>query len=179
MGGANLPALARAPSLPRARPDGTRADRSHPPSLAMLPLALPSPSYHRPSSPSAVIHRSHARGVPHALLPSPVDDLPDELVELVLDCLHGRDLARAECVSVRLRRLCERDGDARWSRALARDFGDAFAPPPERRRSLPSGAMKREYRCAAETLRAIALGRAGAGFERPRTAVGTRIYGFA
>jgi len=145
----------------------------------MRSLALPSPSYHRPSSPSAVIQRSHVRGALQALLPSPVDDLPDELVELVLDCLNGRDLARAECVSKRLRRLCERDGDARWRRALARDFGDGFAPPQERQ-SIPTGAMKREYRRALETLRAIALGTSGTWFgESPRRALGTSVYGFA
>jgi len=40
--------------------------------------------------------------------------------------------------------------------------------------------MKREYRRALETLRAIALGTSGTWFgESPRRALGTSVYGFA
>lgn len=131
----------------------------------------------RPASPvlgsSTVIprHRStHAKPLATCAL---VDELPDELVELVLDHLCGTDLARAECVSRRLRRLALRD-DGRWRDALRRDFGDAFAPPQGV--AVPRGALKAEYKRAVETLKAIVTGRYGECDSRTRVRVGTRIY---
>jgi len=96
-----------------------------------------------------VIHPRHCR----TMLKFEV--LPDELVELVLDALHGDDLARCECACKRLRDLA--GDDQRWLRALARDFGESFAPPVGA--SFPKGAMKLQYAKCRETLRAIVRGR--------------------
>lgn len=62
--------------------------------------------------------------------------LPDELVELVLDALHGDDLARCECSCKRLRELA--GNDQRW---LVRWLGILV-----RVSRLPSEPLSREVR---------------------------------
>lgn len=100
--------------------------------------------------------------------------LPDELVELVLDALHGDDLARCECSCKRLRELA--GNDQQWLRALARDFGPSFAPAVGA--SFPRGAMKLQYAKCRETLRAIVRGRHDAtqGLVPGFKPGGTRIF---
>jgi len=150
-------ALASAPASARAR-DAPATARD-----------VPS---HRTSQ--LVIHPRHALGVAPREL-SIIDRLPDDVVGLVLDRLSGADLARAECVSKRMRELARRDDDCRWRDALARDFGPTFAPVPDA--SVPTGAMKLEYVRVRETLRAIVTGRSARdGSVAPTPALGTRIF---
>jgi hypothetical protein len=115
-----------------------------------------------------VIHPRHCRSMLE------LEVLPDELVELVLDALHGDDLARCECACKRLRELA--GNDQRWLRALARDFGASFAPPVGA--SFPRGAMKLQYAKCRETLRAIVRGRHDAthGLVPGFKPGGTRIF---
>lgn len=121
-----------------------------------------------------MIHPRHALGVAPREL-SIIDRLPDDVVGLVLDRLSGADLARAECVSKRMRELARRDDDRRWRASLARDFGPTFAPVPDA--SVPTGAMKLEYVRVRETLRAIVTGRSARdGSVAPTPALGTRIF---
>jgi hypothetical protein len=105
-----------------------------------------------------------------------IDALPDDMVEIILDHCTGVDLARAECVCTRLLSLA-RCSERRWRDALARDFGQQFAPPPGFERRLPKGSMKREYVACRETLRAIVRGcsKAPDGCA-PNFALGTRVY---
>lgn len=116
-----------------------------------------------------VIHPRHCRSTLE------FEVLPDELVELVLDKLHGDDLARCECACKRLRELAA-GNDQRWLRALTRDFGDSFAPPVGA--SFPKGAMKLQYAKCRETLRAIVRGRHDAtqGLVPGFKPGGTRIF---
>ena len=148
-------------------------------SSAKLSSAL---SYSRRQALAPQLQPRHARG--QASPPSkahsggelaPFDLLPDELIELVFTHLRGDDLARASCVDRRFERLAS-DDDELWLRALRRDFGAAFTPPPGAR--VPKGDGKLQYAACRETFRATVRGRLGGDVvSTNEVRVGMRVYG--
>jgi hypothetical protein len=124
------------------------------------------PRHARPSTPPVKAHSGSA----------PFDYLPDELVVLIFTHLPGDDLARVSCIDHRFARLAN-DDDELWLGALRRDFGAAFAPPPDVH--VPKGDGKLQYATCRETFRAIVRGRLGGDGQIPSNdvRVGMRVFG--